>query len=179
MDTQSQMNYYTGIGSRTVPSDIRTLMTNIAEYKSKHGWCLRSGAAHGSDLAFQVGASIREIYLPWDYFNSFTHTMHGFYVVPNTKEADQLARDYHPNWDALSKASKQLMTRNVYQVLGWDLNTPSLEIICWTEDAATTTTSANTGGTGQALRIGIANGIPIYNLANEQTRQMWIDRCVG
>ena len=49
-----------------------------------------------------------------------------------------------PNWGRLSYGGKKLQTRNVFQVLGADLKTPTEFIICWTDKY---------GGTQQALRI--------------------------
>lgn len=48
----------------------------------------------------------------------------------------------------------------MYQVLGYDLKTPSDMVICWTKDGGAS------GGTGQALRIAKDYNIPIYNLYN-------------
>lgn len=52
---------------------------------------------------------------------------------------------------------KKLLTRNGYQVLGKDLNTPSEYLICY---------SNGKGGTQQAIRIAedININVPIFNL---------------
>ena len=63
------------------------------------------------------------------------------------------------------------MIRNVYQVLGKDLNTPSEFVICWTPDGAETANerSIKTGGTGFAIALADSLGIPVYNLANPES----------
>ncbi len=62
---------YTGIGSRETPTGIMNLMTDTACYLSRKGVVLRSGGADGADSSFEKGAStgLKEIYLPWKYFN--------------------------------------------------------------------------------------------------------------
>jgi hypothetical protein len=50
------------------------------------------------------------------------------------------------------------MARNAMQVLGPDLDTPSKVVVCWTKNGKTS------GGTGQALRISLYHGVPIFNL---------------
>ena len=63
------------------------------------------------------------------------------------------------------------MGRNGYQVLGYDLKTPSKFLICWTKDGK------ETGGTAQAMRIAKDYKIPVYNLFFEECRNLmnyWI-----
>jgi hypothetical protein len=50
------------------------------------------------------------------------------------------------------------MTRNSFQVLGPDLQSPVSFVVCWT------TGGKISGGTGQALRIAKDLSIPIFNL---------------
>ena len=39
-------------------------------------------------------------------------------------------------------------------------------MLCWTPDGAETETGYNTGGTGQAIRLAIQQGIPVINMFN-------------
>ena len=50
-----------------------------------------------------------------------------------------------------------------YQILGMGCKSPSAMVVCWTPDGSTGITTARTGGTGQALRIAFAHGVPIFN----------------
>ena len=50
-----------------------------------------------------------------------------------------------------------------------DLNTPSEFVICWTPDGSEGTTTRETGGTGQAIRMAKKRGIKVMNLANQST----------
>jgi hypothetical protein len=55
------------------------------------------------------------------------------------------------------------------QFIGADCATPSKFVICWTPDGAQTETTQATGGTGQAIRIAVACGVPVFNLARTDT----------
>ncbi len=163
--------YYAGIGSRQTPKEIQKLMTDIAMEMARRGWALRSGGADGADMAFELGAKLAEgsstIYLPWETFNHESRIRHLGYsrsretlVVQPTKAAESIAASNHPAWQHCSSAAKLLHMRNVYQVMGHDLNTQSQLIICWTRNAS------GNGGTGQAIRIARKLNIPVFDLAD-------------
>lgn len=168
-------NYFAGIGSRETPDDIQELMVRITSVLYNQGYILRSGGATGADTAFQLGVPDNcemEIFL--DKLHDNKQCGDGFFNVgffDNLKLAEKIAQRLHPAWDRLGKRAKALITRNTYQILGKDLNTPSEFVICWTPDGAEQTTSAETGGTGQAIRLAKKTDIPVFNLANESTRQ--------
>ncbi len=154
------LKYYTGIGARKTNQKVLNYMQNLAEILAQKDYILRSGGAYGSDTAFEIGCDRvngkKEIYLPW---KEFENNKSSLYDLPNKKEAMEIAKKHHPSWDILSNAVKNMHTRNTYQVLGRDLNTPSLFVICWTD---------GTGGTMQALRIAKTLNIPIFNLKLEK-----------
>lgn len=155
---------YAGIGSRQTPQNVLSLMKRIAYELATQGWCLRSGAAQGADQAFEMGCDAiqgqKEIYIPWRGFEQ----RHGREIVvdrgvlPNLEEAFNLAQRMHPMWHRCSQGSKKLHTRNIYQILGRDLESPVRVVICWTKKGK------REGGTGQALRLADAMGIEIHDL---------------
>lgn len=154
------MKYYTGIGSRSTPATILTLMTALGEHFAKEGFTLRSGGAEGADSAFEMGAIAArvpsDIYLPWRDFNK-----HPSPLFEITTEALALAEKYHPAWDKCSQGAKRLHARNMYQILGIDLHNPSAFVVCWTPQGS------GSGGTGQALRVAKDANIPIFDLGND------------
>lgn len=154
--------FYTGVGSRQTPQAIQGGMAYVAQLLSNMGWVLRSGGAIGADKAFQTGAkaSLAEIYRPLGEQR---------YPTELWEQAMQIAASTHPAWNHCSDYAKALHTRNVFQVLGGDLNTPSRFVLCWTPDGAeyTRETSRATGGTGTAIRIADMYGVPVFNLANQ------------
>lgn len=146
------MFYYAGIGSRETPKEFLDLFTKVAKYLSKKGCVLRSGGACGSDKAFELGATNKEIFLPWKGFEGSNSNL----VVQDGKAFD-IASKYHPRWNYLSQGAKKLQARNSHQILGYDLESPSDFVICWTKGGK------GNGGTGQALRIAKDYNIPIFD----------------
>ena len=148
--------HYTGIGARNTPDDVLKDMTEIASGLESYDFTLRSGGAQGADSAFEAGVQNdlnKEIYLPWQNFNDSNSPYCSIHP-----EAYEMAKHYHPAWDRCSPAARKFHARNCYQILGFNLNTPSDFVICWTPGGAIT------GGTGQALRIAIDRDIPIFNM---------------
>ena len=158
---QLMAKYYTGIGSRETPVDIKLIMAKIGYKMASFGYTLRSGAAYGADESFEKGCDEfggdKEIYLPWKYFNN--HRSNLFKV---SAAAMDTVNEFHPTGNRLKEASRKLMARNAYQILGSDLKTPSKIVICWTPDGKLI------GGTAQAIRIANHYNIPVYNLAVDE-----------
>lgn len=165
--------YFAGVGSRNTPQDVgEYIITRICPVLVKEGFILRSGGAEGADTFFEEGyrrfKGDMEIYLPWKNFND---NYSNLYDV--SEEAMDIASQFHPAWDMLSRGARALQARNVYQVLGKDLNTPSSFVMCWTADGIESgKTTVKTGGTGQALRIAIKRGIPIINLGKKHNENI-------
>lgn len=155
---------YAGIGSRETPTEILAIFEHLGCWLANKGYTLRSGHADGADMAFENGFdkskadhSLKEIYLPWAFFNNST-SLHST-ISP---EAVEIARKFHPRYDTLSQGAQKLQARNSYQVLGYDLKTPVDFIICWTPNGS------GSGGTGQAIRIAKAYNIPVFDFGHWQ-----------
>lgn len=175
--------YYTGIGSRETPKDICKLMEDIAFKLASKGYILRSGAAQGADAAFEEGAkayaeqvderlTLAQIYIPWDSFTVYDEFYKDWYKLldrmQKKKQAEQIASEIHPAWDKCSRGAKLLHTRNVFQVLGTSLNSPSQFLICW---AKLDKYGSIKGGTATAWNLAQKYGIPCFNLINEDDKQ--------
>ena len=155
------MFIYAGIGSRkTSPIALQQMKTIGRELAAT--WHLRSGYADGADQAFFFGAmegkGTATNFIPWEGFNGAPGNDERF-VVGYPPEAMNIAKQFHPNWDACSSAAKLLHMRNVFQIAGLDLNTPVDMVVCWTPNGK------RGGGTGQALRIAEYLNIPIFDIA--------------
>ena len=137
-------------------------MTDIADHLSKCGWTLRSGGAKGADTAFENGASKKQIFLPTG-------------EIPD--EAYEIAAKHHPTWGGLPPFVRKLHARNVQQILGENLDCETKFVVCWTSDGSERTTTKETGGTGQAIRIANAYNIPVFNLFNEGRLEQVQDIC--
>jgi hypothetical protein len=161
---------YAGIGSRTTPEAICSLMAALAGRLAARGWTLRSGAAPGADSAFEAGAvqagGSCEIYLPWPGFQG----RHDGRLLQAAGPAYPLVARVHPRFASLSRPVRQLLARNAHQVLGVDLQSPCEMVICWTPGAS------GRGGTGTALRLARQQAIPIYDLADLTVRRRICER---
>lgn len=144
--------YYAGIGSRETPGPVLGDMAVLARWMTEAGFTLRSGHAPGADTAFEKAAGAAEIWLPWLGFRGSDSRL-----VPSP-EAFRLAEGHHPAWHRCSDAARKLHARNSHIVLGQDLHSPVEFVLCWTRNGE------RGGGTGQALRIAVAHGIPIFDL---------------
>ena len=171
--------FYTGVGSRQTPKDIIWLMRDIASSLEAKHYTLRSGGAVGADQGFESGVKnpdMKQIFLPWPGFGSGNSQ----YVRPSEKAVamgvqmhPHLSRLHSnsPHWETRKiKTLSALMGRNVHQVLGPELDSPSAFLICWTPDGVDgieRVTTQTTGGTGQAIRIAVKHGVPVFNLKRE------------
>lgn len=157
---------YAGIGSRIHRNPPCERITKVAIRLRELGFTLHSGAATGADAAFEAGAGeSKRIFLPWRGFNNSTSQD---FDLPDLAMAARIAADHHPAWSGLSMGEKKLHSRNVFQVLGHDLNTPVRFVLCWTPDGVEhgSKTTRLTGGTGSAIRVASSFGIPVFNMKN-------------
>jgi hypothetical protein len=148
--------FYSGVGARETPYHVCELFKVIAARLSATH-TLRSGGAKGADQAFEAGCTgPKEIYLPYSGFEGNKSPLTGY-----AHEAVQMFEDIF-GWVPSAKATRNLLFRDVYQVLGADLKTPSQFLICWTRDALPI------GGTQYGIGIAEAWGIPVYNAGNDE-----------
>lgn len=160
-------NFYTGVGSRNTPKETSELINKISVKLESLGYILRSGGAEGADTFFSEKINNKEIFIPWKNF--------GEGIVPNYSEyADNLIKEVHPAYERLSEGAKKLHLRNVNQVLGLDLNTPSKFLICWAEIDKEGTPK---GGTRTAWMVAKRFNIPCFNLVLEEDKnrfELWL-----
>ena len=151
--------YYAGIGSRETPPEILQLMTKIAEHMRGRGYILRSGGADGADTAFEDGAGdSKEIFYAQDANgddNAYALLDKVCLSLDNAPDDSSRMRRYVRN----------LLARNMYQILGKSLDTPVDCVICWTPGAQLL------GGTRYAIRLAQLKEIDVYNLADSDTVQ--------
>lgn len=169
---------YTGVGSREERADPKAmaLATQIAIRLYDAGFTLRSGAADGMDAAFEAGSKRNEIYLPKEGFNGH-RTGIVLANMPNRYDAEKIAAKVHPVFSRLRGFPRNAHTRNVYQVLGGDLQSPSQFLVCWTPNGEYRPEhcNKNTGGTATAIKLACMYGVPVFNLAVEKHKQIMLD----
>lgn len=164
---------YTGIGSRSLPTEIWNQMLEFGSLLGRNNITLRSGAAEGADTAFERGCDVvggpKEIYLPWKEFNDNESKLYN-----PSQAAYDLAQIIHPtHFSKIGNGAQLMHARNSHQILGYDMMTPTDFVICYTHDGCESyeTRTQHTGGTGQAIEIASRMHIPIFNLANKERIQ--------
>jgi hypothetical protein len=160
---------YAGVGSRRTPPHVFDFMVETARILAARGWWARSGGAAGADTAIQNGALLWtparfELYLPWA---GYRHHQVARLDSP-TEEAFEHAAKYHPAWERLEPEARALHARNSHIVCGPNLRAPVKFVLCWTPDGSLDGRGPDCGGTGQALRVAAAYGIPVFNLARDE-----------
>ena len=151
---------YAGIGARATPSSVLADMTVMAGWLARTGWNLASGGALGADSAFAAGAPAgqRAIYLPWAGYNGHRGADCIQLSGSDLRICMDIAAGLHPAWDRCSSTVRKLHARNVSIALGEFCDRPVDAVVAWTVRGLAT------GGTGMAIRIAEAHGIPVLNL---------------
>lgn len=148
---------YAGVGTRNnIPKFALEKMEQFARELAERGYTLRSGAASGSDSAFERGCDsvngLKEIWLPWKKYEK-----HISLLTPS-KESFIFTAPFHPNWSRLASSVKCLHARNAHIVMGADLDTPVDFVIYYRSQ------NPKTFGTDHTLRIARAFNIPTYEI---------------
>lgn len=154
--------YYAGVGSRETPPEVLEVMEEVAALLAGQEWILRSGGAIGADSAFGDGVKAArgraEIFLA----KSRADLPKGIVGVRDVHA--RLVHRFHPAPRALSPYAFKLMARNGCQVFGLDFLAPSSAVCYYTEGGKAG------GGTGQAIRIAKAAGIPVLDLGRPELK---------
>ena len=169
------VRYYAGVGSRATPLEVQARMEDAALELGALGFTLRSGAAPGADTAFESGVLAggypAEVFLPWPGFEDRPASQEAVvYHETPALWAYRVAQQFHPNWNALSSGGAKLMARNSHQVFGKDEYGVPIEFaICYTPDGK------GGGGTGQVIRICEHYRIPVLDLGNPKTWEVFAE----
>lgn len=175
--------YITIVGSRTIPDTHAQMLSDIGCIQTSRRYCIRSGGAAGSDEAGHQGALRSpifnevgvEIYLPWngmkrdDLPTLFHDPSKGIFDAsrfPNFEEAERISLRARGSWVGLKQGGIKLHTRNAYQPLGIDLNTPSNAVVLYAEPIGKG--KGVKGGTNTAYQIAASRMIRIINIYKDE-----------
>ena len=181
----NKRRYYTGVGIRETPFEIYLVMKACAMVFEKKGYILRSGTALGADSAFEQGITNpdnAEIYIPYKSFpqKMWKENSAINYIIPSENkdkyfQANNLLmrNNLYKRWETVKQEwVMKLHNRNIFQVLGQNLNKKekSMFCLCYTSCGSTTyeqTDPNRTGGTGTAINTSSFFDVPVFNLAKE------------
>lgn len=179
--------YITIIGSRSIPDTHSQMLSDIGCIQTSRRYCIRSGGAAGSDEAGHQGAlrSPRfaevgvEIYLPWNGFKRegldtlYHDPSKGIFDASrfhNIEAAKAIAFHARGSWNGLGRGGIGLHTRNAYQPLGMNLDTPSETVVCYAEPVGKG--GGVKGGTNTAVRIALNHAIRVINIYKDSDYQL-------
>ena len=156
---------YAGIGARATPANVLSDMEVIAGWLARTGWHLSSGGADGADSAFAKGAPAgqRTVWLPWRGYNGLRGPDCRVMSAAAMAACMEIAAPLHPAWERCSPAIRKLHARNA-AVLGLTRDRPVDACVAWSSEGL------REGGTGMAIRIAEARGIPVLNLGSMTPR---------
>lgn len=155
--------YVTVVGSRETPELAYRLQVEFTQICVNLGFIIRTGDARlGGDKAARAGSvhGERVIYTPVERNRPY-HVAGP--SLPTWSDALDIAASIHPVWHRLSTYVRALHARNVFQVLGCDIQTPSDFMIFW---APIVNERQVKGGTNTAFQVALDWGVPCFNLAD-------------
>ncbi len=160
---------YAGVGARKTPEPVLAVMRRMARYLAEKGWHLNTGGADGADTAFVEGSPVLcTVFLPWEGYNGWSGPECVAFSDTALAKLQPLAAAHHDAWERCSPRVRKLHARNVAVIGGAGVTEPVSAVVCWTEDGRVE------GGTGLAIRLAQAAGIPVFNLASVHPRDVCI-----
>jgi hypothetical protein len=104
----------------------------------------------------------QEIYIPWANFKMerFLGTQSNIIPVHLNSKCMEIAASIHTHWNRCSVGAKKLHARNVCQVLGDDLTTPSDFVLFYAREV----NGVVQGGTATAVNLARKHNIPTINM---------------
>lgn len=180
----SEQKYYTGVGTSKAPLKHLTLFALVAE-ALKEDHILRSCEENGSCSAFREGSAYEgEMFIPWEEYNgSFSSYITSEFDDELIKKAESicLLPEISPEYSEVEDKVKKVMVRNVFSLLGADLNSKSKFMIYYTpkgelsKEDCVNTPEYKTGLTAHQIKIAEYHNIPRFNSAKEEH----FDRLLG
>lgn len=173
----------TCVGPRKITPNEERVVYLIGRWLFSNGFGIRSGLAVGSDINFYNGYLSKareeivkfnksdlngkvEMYVP--KFKDWQRKPDAFTYCPPEEviweECLTIASDIHPNWEACDDYARRLHGRNIPQVLGRDLKSPSKALVTCVKEIST---GRRLGGTNTAYNLAYKRNIAIINVYNE------------
>lgn len=164
---------YVGMGEQKIPKDYRNIVIEIAKELSDRGFIMRSGGSKGTETFFEKGTKFRnrEIYLPWNGFNEKECNSIGNYLCTDklsrdlVNQAEELIAPHHSHWDKLNGTHKRLYIKQVFQLLGRNLDSPTNFVLYYGNESGGVIKNNALIGIKLAKRL----MIPTFNLADRKT----------
>lgn len=151
---------FVATGNQNAPDSVVDRIIAMVKELEQFGFTLRTGGLNGIDDAVEKVSKKPELVLPWNNFNG-KQSKNYF----NTRQSFDIAKMFHPAFDGLSEKVRPFLAKNARMVLGKNLDSAAMFIICWTDDGAELRheVTARTGNTGHVIAIASGRKIPVFN----------------
>lgn len=159
---------YACTGNNDAPAEILKKFEEITQKLDRLGYTARVGGFDGIEDTVEKAVTRKEVHLPWRDFNNkqskFTFT---------TDRALHIARQFHPTFDTMKKSVQTFLAKNVRLILGNNVASPALFLLCWTEDGVESIRdrTSRTGFAGHPIAIASALNMPVFNLGRAGAEQ--------
>ena len=157
-------------GGHHLPKEMEPVAEQIGEQLAHAGWLYRGGYEEPGLIHMDIGVMMangkREIFIPWQGFNTGMHKRNGVLVchcLPNHIQAIEYAQQAYPTFKQEMDSIQMYWVRNMYLLLGEKLDTPADVVIYYQE-------GDTTSKTGSEYLVGAAQsiGIPCFNIENQE-----------
>lgn len=159
------MKFYTGVGDHRLyvtPIDKLNEAMSLSRILEIEGFHLRTGDATGFDDAFTKGVSDPSNVTIYDRKTNERVNKASW------NKSVEIALRNHPKPE-LAMPYINLIGRNPFQVLGDNLDDPSLFLVGWTNGGRLV------GGTGTTMRVAKEFKVPVYNLFRKGWKDILAD----
>lgn len=159
---------YVGTGNMNPPQEIVSQIKRLTNELETFGFTVRTGGTAGVEEVFEASAKDIELHLP---FNNYNGKQSKFSFI--NKRAYAVAKLFHPTYDTLPDKVTIFLAKNARLVMGKDLTSPALFMLCWSDDGCESTAAktAKTGNVGHAISIACALHIPVFNLGKPDAEE--------
>ncbi len=159
------------IGTRVPTVGEQTYCRRAASYTAQLGKTIRTGRAPGidaiaTDAGLKAGGTVLQ-FTPWysfelEHCDPYNPPYWSFdRELPEYRDKlIQIAREFYPPFDTVSRGIQALKARNVAIILGPDLNSWVEAVFAFPKPKFE---SADMGGTGMGILIARAYGIPVFD----------------
>ncbi len=177
--------WYTGIGSRRAPATVLRRCTALAVSLERLGLSLRTGDAIGCDAAFGSGAGGRVVASSRGLIERENDSGTRVQVFKPTETigwtvpALRACLDYGEDLLHRQESHRQLLLRNMRQVLGPQDKDPSRFLVYWAPephcvciDRRKSEQTRNAGGTRYAVRRAHLSDVPCFHLSERSDAEI-------
>lgn len=158
---------FTSYGQQ-LPKDMAAQAAQIGKELSDLGWTYRGGYEEPGLMTMDIAVNkdSREIFVPWQGFNKGRHKHEGVLVchcLETHLSAIEMAQQAYPTFKEETTEIQMYWVRNIYLLLGENLDKPT-DLVIYYQDGQTTAKT----GSQYLLHAALQMEVPCFNIQNQQ-----------